>query len=183
MLLELDARPAPAKTSPPDINERKRQGWSQRRSAQLAQAILDLVPAYIAVLNRHGVVVVVNGHWQQLAQENPTGSANPARHISVGVNYLEQCRRHIGEAATAARLAHDGIQAVLQGRWPNFALDYRCDLPAEKRWFSMAVTPMNDVAGSVVIAHCNMTELKPDAEGPTRRTTFVETLHRAFIRA
>ncbi len=122
--------------------------------------ILDSVTSHIAVLDRDGTIVATNQSWRRFALENGAEPDQPAQRTEVGVNYLTVCREAGGESAEGAMAAHDGIQAVLEGRLPSFTLEYPCHSPREQRWFSMTVTPLETDDGGVVIAHTTITERK-----------------------
>ncbi|MBO0725489.1 MAG: PAS domain S-box protein [Blastocatellia bacterium] len=143
-----------------DITERKRAETALRESQALNQAIIDSLAANIAVLDRDGKIIAVNEDWRRFAREN--GGAAIAD--SVGVNYLDVCRRaqEYGNGQLKATL--DGIQAVLDGARPNFTVECPCHSPSEKRWFLMSVTPLGGERGGVVVAHTNITARKQAEE-------------------
>jgi PAS domain S-box-containing protein len=136
-----------------DITERKRAETALRESQALNQAALDSLAANIAVLDRDGNIIAVNEDWRRFAREN--GGAAIAD--SVGINYLDVCRRakEQGNGQIDATLA--GIQAVLDGARPNFIVEYPCHSPIEKRWFLMSVTPLGIERGGVVVSHTDIT--------------------------
>ena len=78
---------------------------TNRREALLKQseaftlAILNAVPAEIAVVGRDGVILAVNQPWQRFSLDNSSEPGKPALHTEVGVNYLEVCRS--GDGFTA----------------------------------------------------------------------------------
>jgi|GEM_PF-3597100 len=56
-------------------------------------AILNAVPAHVAVLNSGGVILVVNEAWRRFASANVLQSAD----FLVGHNYLAVCERASGD--------------------------------------------------------------------------------------
>jgi PAS domain-containing protein len=83
----------------------------------LPAAILNALPAHVALLDRDGVILTVNEAWRRFASEN----ALPDTAAGVGQNYLAVCER----ADTAeARQAAAGIRSVLRGAVPRFELEY-----------------------------------------------------------
>jgi len=139
-----------------DITERKRAEMALRESQALNQAALDSLAANIALLDKAGNIIAVNEAWKRFAQEN--GGAAIAD--SVGVNYLDVCRRAQERDDGEARAALVGIQSVLNGARPNFIIEYPCHSPDEKCWFLMSVTPLGGERGGAVVAHTNITERK-----------------------
>jgi hypothetical protein len=139
-----------------DITERNQAEEALRESQALNQAVLGSLEAHIAVLDRDGNIIAVNEAWKRFACEND----GPAVADSVGANYLAVCRRSRDRGAGEAPAALDGIQAVLNGAFPNFTLEYPCHSPSENRWFLMSVTPLPGERGGAVVAHTNITARK-----------------------
>lgn len=131
-----------------------------KQSDDFTHTILDSVPYQIAVLDRNGVISMVNEPWRRFALENSAGPDQPAQRTGIGANYLEICREAVQRRGKSAMVAYDGIQAVLAGQRTYFTLEYPCHSPHQKRWFLMRATPLNAIEGGVVIAHANITERK-----------------------
>jgi len=110
-----------------------------------ANDVLNALTAHIAVLDADGVIVAVNEAWRRFAAEN--GAASPT--AFVGTSYLSACAP--AEAAMA------GIRALLDGERDQFAIEYPCDSPEERRWFTLRASRLR---GGVVVAHENITERK-----------------------
>jgi PAS domain S-box-containing protein len=143
-----------------EITERKRAETALRESQALNQGVLDSLAANIAVLDRGGKIITVNEEWRRFAREN--GGAAIAD--SVGVNYLDVCRRAQEQGNGQIEAALGGIQAVLDGARPNFMLEYPCHSPDKRRWFLMSVTPLDGERGGVVVAHNDITARKQAEE-------------------
>jgi len=133
--------------------------------AQLAQneaarqaAILNALPAHIALLDPEGTIISVNDAWRNFATENSLrgGSGN-----GLGVNYLAVCDGATGPGSLDAHIAADGIRSVLTGSNKSFSFDYECDSPAEERWFQLTVTPLSrDRPKGVIVKHGNISASK-----------------------
>jgi signal transduction histidine kinase len=126
-------------------------------------AALDALPINIAVIDRHGTIVLVNQAWNEFARAN--GEPYSAK-VSVGANYLDACRAGNGEGEQAL----EGLQAVLAGRCPLFLLEYPCHSPDQQRWFLMQVAPLKDPVGGAVVAHLDITRRRC-AEETLRETS------------
>jgi PAS domain-containing protein len=100
---------------------------------------LNSVTAEIAVLDHNGVILKVNEPWMRFSQENGIDPGKPAPYTGVGVNYLDFCPAGSEDGSVNVR---ESIQSVLDGRSGGFHLEYPCDSPEQKRWFSMSVTPL-----------------------------------------
>jgi PAS domain-containing protein len=98
------------------------------REAGRQTAILDALPAHIALLDAGGEIISVNESWRRFAAANGL----PGSAAGVGMNYLEICDRARGPHATEAREAAAGIRTVLAGA-PSFSIEYPCHAPAERR--------------------------------------------------
>jgi PAS domain S-box-containing protein len=141
-----------------DITERKHAHQALQESEALNRAVLNSLPANIAVLDSNGMIQAINEEWRRFAESN----GDPAAYsVGVGANYLEVCRRAAKDGSADAEKALAGIQDVLAGKLPSFTMQYRFDSAIEKMWFYMLVTPLTGVnSGGVVIAHADITERK-----------------------
>jgi len=116
-------------------------------------AILDSIPANIAVLGPSGEILAVNLSWQEFADAN-----RMADHalLGVGANYLSVCRSAITDPD--ARAALKGIRRVMSGSLTSFYHEYSCHSPTEKRWFALRAAPLLDYPSYVVVSHENISE-------------------------
>lgn len=124
---------------------------SSVRDVQRLQGILDALPEHVAVLDRLGVIELVNRAWREFAERNGDlgGIAS-----GPGTNYLEICRRAAQDDAGMARVLQ-GLSGVLDGSRPALIHLYPCHSRNEQRWFLMHATPA--VGGGCVISHFNLT--------------------------
>jgi PAS domain S-box-containing protein len=141
------------------ISQRKQTEAALTESDAFLRVIINSMPDQVAVIDRDGVIVQVNESWRRFSLENSPVPGKPTPHTSVGTNYIDVCRASIGSHAEGSDAAHEGIQAVLEGRLPAFSLDYPCHSPEQQRWFSMRVSPLGSNRGGAVIAHTNITDL------------------------
>ncbi len=146
-----------------DVTERNRlqtklhkMGESLKRSDQLNAAILNVLPANIALLDAEGVILSVNDAWRRFASDNGLQAAD-----FEGKNYLELCDRVHGDDANEASAAAAGIRSVLRGDVAEFALEYSCHSPNEQRWFQLMATPLgSDQPEGAVLMHIDVTKRK-----------------------
>ena len=135
-------------------------GLHLHESARQA-AILNALPASIALLDGQGKNLSVNADWQRFGRAN--GAHYPGH--DIGVNYLTVCEQARGDDAAEASQATAGIRAVLDGTVSLFTLEYPCHSPSEQRWFQMTMTPLAGALKGAVVMHLNITERKlADAE-------------------
>jgi diguanylate cyclase (GGDEF)-like protein len=136
---------------------RRAQEQLRHSEASKQAAILNALPAFIALLDVRGLIVSVNEAWRQF------GAADAVQRpgYAIGINYLEICGRALGDNATQAHQTAEGIRAVLAGSAKSFAIEYPCHLPKEQRWFLLTVTPLvNGQTNGAVVMHLNITEEK-----------------------
>ena len=128
--------------------------------AERQAAILDALPAHVALIDAQGVVTAVNGAWRRFADANGYAGADQG----VGRNYLDICDSARGrDSANAAGVAA-GIRSVLAGQSRRFSYEYPCDSPSECRWFMTLVTPLpEDRPTGAVVMHLNITEQRQSA--------------------
>jgi PAS domain S-box-containing protein len=140
-----------------DVTERKQAVQALKDSEALNRAVLNSLPANIAVLKPDGKIQATNEAWRRFAQAN---GAHPPGVADTGANYLEVCKRAAVDGSEDAQKALAGIQNVLAGLRPSFEMQYPCHSLAEKRWFHMLVTRLAGAVGGVVIAHVDITQRK-----------------------
>jgi len=134
------------------VNKEVRHTPSQ---AARSPCVLDALPASIAMLDAHGVIVSINKSWRDFAAV----SGSMASGYEVGLNYLEVCDRAHGPQALDAPEVAAGIRAVLAGTAPSFSIEYSWHSPAEQRWFLMKVTALGEGSGQgAVVMHVDITE-------------------------
>ncbi|OYY95776.1 MAG: hypothetical protein B7Y41_00315 [Hydrogenophilales bacterium 28-61-23] len=116
-------------------------------------AILNVLPAHIALLDTQGRIVSVNEAWRQFADANALRSPD----YGIGLNYLDVCDSARDDAALEARQAAAGIRALLAGEAKRFSLEYSCHSASEQRWFLMTATPLaDDHPNGVVVMHVDV---------------------------
>ena len=120
-------------------------------------AIINSLPAHIALLDKDGVILSVNQAWGRFAGANALQNPNNG----IGANYLEICELAQGTGTNEAQLAATGIRSVLAGSAMSFSFEYACHSPTQQRWFLMTVTPLSDnTLGGAVVMHLNISERK-----------------------
>jgi diguanylate cyclase (GGDEF)-like protein/PAS domain S-box-containing protein len=137
------------------------EGGRERRFKNKWSAILDALPAHIALLDPDSRIVSVNEAWREFAIRNSL----PGSQFGIGQNYIELCQRAEGAGSAGARHAAAGIRSVLDGRSSNFSLEYPCHAPDRERWFRLTVTPLNATwRDGAVVMHINVTERRAAVE-------------------
>lgn len=140
--------------------QRAQERWRQSAVEKQA-AIIDALPAHIALLNAEGVILSANESWRQFTDGNAL--LNPR--YAVGSNYLEICDSVRGEAASDASQAAAGIRSVFRGGIKSFSMEYACESATEKRWFLFTATPVDDrLDMGAVVMHLDISENRRSEE-------------------
>ena len=135
----------------------------QLRNSEAAKqaAILNALPAHIALLDSQARIVAVNEAWRRFADSNGLRDAN----YGIGENYLETCVRAQGNDATEANQVAAGISQVLAGQDQYLTLEYPCHSPSEQRWFLLTVSPLvRGQQNGAVVMHIDVTERRQAEE-------------------
>jgi diguanylate cyclase (GGDEF)-like protein len=149
-----------------------------KESDALKFAILNSLPAEIAVVKRDGAILAVNELWWCFALENGIDPfKKPATSSAVGANYLALCPAGTGFTTSPdAWEASSGVEAVLDGSLPGFSMEYCRPTPTQQQWISMNVLPLGlGASRAVVISHTDITERK-QMEDQVRQLAFHDPL-------
>jgi PAS domain S-box-containing protein len=143
------------------------QALMRQHEAVRQAAILDALPACVALVDGRGSIMSVNEAWRRFSRENL--APNPG--CGVGANYLDICDRAQGEDAALAHGVATGMRAVLQGDLPSYSVEYACHAPHAERWFVLMISPLlgRPLSGAVV-THFDITE-RTKAQHAMRRSS------------
>ncbi len=119
------------------------------------QAVLDVLPANVAVLDAAGVVVAVNRSWRRFAEANGYAAATHG----LGEDYLAVCHAVIGDDAETGGETATALAAVLAGERDEWISEYPCHEPSGvERWFRMYVRPLDTgTFRGAVVMHIDIT--------------------------
>ncbi len=161
-----------------DISAQVMADIALRGSETLKKAILDSLPAHIAVLDARGKIIAVNAAWTQFAREN---GLKDSKRSGVDRNYLEVCRHAYGKFSEKASEAEAGLRGVLEGRLDGFDLEYACPSPSKKRWYLLSAAPLRVPQGGAVAAHIDITSRWLAEEALRDAKTLTETANRDIL--
>jgi PAS domain-containing protein len=118
-------------------------------------AVIDMMPAEVAVLDAAGTIVAVNRAWRRFAERNGGGASTHG----VGLNYLTIADAAAAEDPLYAGAAAAGIRRVLRAEQDVFEMEYPCHSPEQHRWFRLVASPapLGTQCGAVVM-HVDVTE-------------------------
>jgi PAS domain S-box-containing protein len=140
-----------------------------RLLAERQTAVLDALPAHVALLDGEGHLVSASRSWSAFAHELGA-SANP-----VGASYFEFLQESC--APEHADVVMQGVLALLAGRQAQFSTDYACDKGGRRRWYRLMLAPMASAAASGAVAmHLDVTSSKLAEDALRREKDFSEFL-------
>lgn len=140
-----------------DITERKQMEEEIQESSAQQNAILNALPANIALLDKEGYIMAVNESWKSFANSNGLRSRN----YCVGNNYISISKNATGNEKASGILIAEGIKEILAGTKEEFEMEYPCNSPDEGRWFYVKVVPSkNGHLSGAVVMHLNITDRK-----------------------
>jgi PAS domain S-box-containing protein len=152
------------------LKERERE---LRQLAERQAAILDALPAHVALLDRDGRILSVSRSWQEFAAASGIDAPAP-----LGHSYFEYCAAPSwGEVGRAVA---EGLTAVLAGRQQQFSIDHPCEQGALRRWYRVIAAPLVlGRASGAVVMHLDVTSNKLSEEALRREKEFSEFLIRS----
>ena len=101
----------------------------------LLQAILDAMPAHIALLDQAGNIVAVNAGWRSVAAAySITETA-----CEIKSNFIDACASAVGSNEAKARSLAVGIIDVLAQKRQEFRLEYTCNHLDQQYWYIIRV--------------------------------------------
>jgi diguanylate cyclase (GGDEF)-like protein/PAS domain S-box-containing protein len=133
---------------------RHAQSYLRKNEAAKQMAIINALPAHIALLDAQGLIVSVNEGWRRFA------GASLLHHPSwgVGTDYLRICDEASAVDAPAGVAIGVGIRSVLSGVEKIFSIEYSSRAGREERWFLLTVTPLIlDRPLGAVVMHVDIT--------------------------
>ena len=137
--------------------------------AATQSAILNALPAHVALLNADGVIVNVNETWQHA--EATSILLGPV--FSEGQNYLAICNSINCDDSIAIAA---GIRRVLAGHLREFSHEYSCQSKDGTQWFQLIVNALQDAESTgVVVMHIDITKRK-QAEEKLRQSQKMEAV-------
>ena len=147
------------------LREREAVASEGRRAAAVQMAILDALPAHIALVDHDGVILSVNEAWRRFGEANALHFTD----FCVGQNYLQSSEATTGDGAEEAGTTAAGLRRVLQGELDQFVTEFPCHSPTERRWFRFVASPVHLATGlGAVVMRFDVTKLK-EAEQATLR--------------
>ena len=124
--------------------------------------ILDSMTAQVAVLDGAGCVIATNAAWRRSVEQDDGNAWYGAGcdNFGIGSNFRAVCQCSSSVSQESAMQVADGVGQVLGGTLQVFNCEYAGQFPTQQRWFSLAVTPVENQGGGVVLCQTDITERK-----------------------
>ncbi|MFB9242924.1 EAL domain-containing protein [Massilia antarctica] len=138
---------------------RRAQAQLRLNDASRLDAILNSLPACIAILDADGAIMSVNQAWA--AYDTPLALAAAGPGHAIGTNVLVQCALAGGDGAAQARQVAHGIGQVLCGASHHWSFELACRPGGLPSWLLLTVTPLADKnLHGVVVMYMDISERK-----------------------
>jgi diguanylate cyclase (GGDEF)-like protein/PAS domain S-box-containing protein len=152
---------------------RRSQDILRDNEAARQTAILNSLPAHIALIDVFGRIISVNAAWTRF----PCAGVPYGAWHETGRNYLDICDNAEDEYATEAHRLAQGIRSVLAGGVDSFSLEYSCRSATDQYWFQLTITPLgSDPPTGAVVMHLDITERKRGDEEMRRFATAMDSV-------
>jgi C4-dicarboxylate-specific signal transduction histidine kinase len=125
-----------------------------RKSEAMKSAILQSLTTGVAVLDRHGHLLQVNGRWRDVVPGCDWLT------VAVGDNLLASCRAMADGGNDLASAIQMGVSAVLHQSHDRFAIERMSDLGSDVRWWSLTAIPLHRAEGGAVLVVADITDLR-----------------------
>ncbi|HWA08786.1 MAG TPA: PAS domain S-box protein [Opitutaceae bacterium] len=122
--------------------------------AGLLAAMLDALPASIALIDANGRIAATNTAWRE--------GRDPSLAGDTGSSYLDACEYAANAGAVEWRAVAAGLRGVLAGEQTSFVHEHAL---AAGRWCRSTITPLVHPAGAgAVVMHLDISEQKKAEE-------------------
>jgi two-component system, LuxR family, sensor kinase FixL len=138
-----------------NVIARKKAEDALRASEIMNTAILGSLNSSVAVLDREGRVVAINAAWRRFSESE---HEHAGAVIGVGATAARLCEHALPAGSVFAAEVKGGIESVIDGKSPEFSLEYARPSSAGERWFAMVVLPLNRDEGGALVSLTDVTE-------------------------
>ena len=132
---------------------------SLRKIEAFARNALNFASPRIAIMDKHGIIIMVNEAWRAAANRNPPLHKTTA--LCEGANYLEILDKVKGLEKENAREMASDIRELYRNPGKKFQFKYPCHSLAKKHWFLAELSSFNEGTNNcLVISHQEISELQ-----------------------
>jgi hypothetical protein len=130
-----------------------------RKIEAFARNALNFASPRIAIMDKHGIIIMVNTAWRAAASGNLR--SHQMTTLCEGANYLEILDKVKGpEKENAKEMASD-IRELYRNPGKKFVFKYPCHSPTKKHWFLAELSSFNEGKETcLIISHQEISELQ-----------------------
>jgi hypothetical protein len=130
-----------------------------RKMEAFARNALNFASARIAIMDKHGTIILVNEAWRAAANRNPPLHKTTA--LCEGANYLEILDKVKGLEKENAKAMASDIRELYRNPGKKFLLKYPFHAPAKKHWFLAELSTFHESENyCLIISHQEISELQ-----------------------
>jgi PAS domain S-box-containing protein len=144
-----------------------------REAESFSHAILDSLPAHLAVIENDGRVIALNKAWERFTRDH---AARFPRAIRMGDNYLDALQEGRAFESSRASEVMKGLQAVLDRTRARFEIDYPIESGGADRWFQVTIVPLLGAAGGAVLSHREISDMKLAERAASEQTQMLRAV-------
>jgi hypothetical protein len=128
-----------------------------RKIEVFARNALNFASPRIAIMDKHGTIILVNEAWRAAANRNPPLHKTTA--LCEGANYLEILDKVKGLEKENARETASAIRDLATNPGKKFVFKYPCHSPFKKHWFIAELSSFHEKENQcLTISHQEISE-------------------------
>ena len=128
-----------------------------RKIEFFARNALNFASPRIAIMDKHGTIILVNEAWRAAANRNPPLHKTTA--LCEGANYLEILDKVKGLEKENARETASAIRDLAKNPGKKFVFKYPCHSPSKKHWFIAELSSFHEKENQcLTISHQEISE-------------------------
>jgi len=130
----------------------------QRHALEVQKAILDALPAHVAILDSDGRISAVNAQWRANPGDQDDDCAD-GDGGDLGDSFLDICERETKRGILEAEQLGEAVLEIIAGTSDGYCLVYPSHTPARQQWFRVNLTPLHHEAPhGVLVTRIDITE-------------------------
>ncbi len=134
---------------------RRRSEDALKSSESIRSAILGSLSSEIAVLDRHGRIIGINGAWGASVDG---GHGAGVASASLGADLLASWRRIGATGLAQSEFLVSGLESVLGGAGESFAGEFlQRSGNGQDRWYAVSAVPLSRAEGGAVVSQVDIT--------------------------
>ena len=128
-----------------------------RQTEAFARDALNFASPRIAIMDKHGIIIMVNEAWRAAANRNPPLHKTTA--LCEGANYLEILDKVKGLEKENAKETASAIRDLAKNPGKKFVFKYPCHAPSKKHWFIAELSSFHEKENQcLTISHQEISE-------------------------